>query len=77
MGRANRALADITGSSQRLADNPALARSLHHRFPYIAPLNYLQVELIRRYRGGQTGEDIRQGILMSINGVAAGLRNTG
>ncbi|MBY6241497.1 phosphoenolpyruvate carboxylase [Methylosinus sp. Sm6] len=76
-GKANRALADITGSSQRLADNPALARSLHHRFPYIAPLNYLQVELIRRYRGGQTGEDIRQGILMSINGVAAGLRNTG
>jgi phosphoenolpyruvate carboxylase len=76
-GRANRALADITGSSQRLADNPSLARSLHHRFPYIAPLNYLQVELIRRYRGGQTGEDIRQGILMSINGVAAGLRNTG
>jgi len=75
--RANRALADVTGSSQRLADNPALARSLHHRFPYIAPLNYLQVELIRRWRGGQTGDDIRQGILMSINGVAAGLRNTG
>ncbi|OAI25526.1 phosphoenolpyruvate carboxylase [Methylosinus sp. R-45379] len=75
--RSNAALADLTGSSQRLADNPALARSLHHRFPYIAPLNYLQVELIRRFRGGQTGDDIRQGILMSINGVAAGLRNTG
>jgi phosphoenolpyruvate carboxylase len=75
--RADRALADITGSSERLADNPSLARSLHHRFPYIAPLNYLQAELIRRWRGGQTGDDIRQGILMSINGVAAGLRNTG
>jgi phosphoenolpyruvate carboxylase len=76
-GRAQRALADITGSTERLADNPALARSLRHRFPYIAPLNYLQVELIRRWRLGETGDDIRQGILMSINGVAAGLRNTG
>ena len=67
----------ICGTKERLADNPALARSLKHRFPYIAPLNYLQVELIRRYRSGETSEDIRQGILMSINGVAAGLRNTG
>ncbi|PWB84334.1 MAG: phosphoenolpyruvate carboxylase [Methylocystaceae bacterium] len=75
--RAGDALEKITGSTERLADNPALARSLQHRFPYIAPLNYLQVELIRRWRGGETGDDIRQGILMSINGVAAGLRNTG
>ena len=48
------ALEDITGASERLADNPALARSLKHRFPYIAPLNYLQVELIRRWRAGET-----------------------
>jgi phosphoenolpyruvate carboxylase len=71
------ALDMICGTKERLADNPALARSLRHRFPYIAPLNYLQVELIRRYRSGEENEDIRQGILMSINGVAAGLRNTG
>jgi phosphoenolpyruvate carboxylase len=75
--RSTDALEMICGTKERLADNPALARSLQHRFPYIAPLNYLQVELIRRYRGGETSEDIRQGILMSINGVAAGLRNTG
>ena len=75
--RAADALETIMGSSERLADNPALARSLQLRFPYIAPLNYLQVELIRRWRSGQTEDDIRQGILMSINGVAAGLRNTG
>jgi len=37
----------------------------------------LQIELIRRWRSGRTDDDIRQGILMSINGVAAGLRNTG
>jgi phosphoenolpyruvate carboxylase len=71
------ALELIFGTRERLADNPTLARSIRHRFPYIAPLNYLQVELIRRYRAGKTDEEIREGILMSINGVAAGLRNTG
>jgi phosphoenolpyruvate carboxylase len=75
--RSTDALEKIMGSKERLADNPALARSLKHRFPYIAPLNYLQVELIRRYRSGDMDDDIRQGILMSINGVSAGLRNTG
>ncbi|MET0605473.1 MAG: phosphoenolpyruvate carboxylase [Beijerinckiaceae bacterium] len=67
----------ITGARERLAENPSLARSIRHRFPYIAPLNYLQVELIRRWRGGQQDEKTRRGILISINGVAAGLRNTG
>jgi phosphoenolpyruvate carboxylase len=75
--RAIDALELIFGTRERLADNPTLARSIRHRFPYIAPLNYLQVELIRRYRAGKTDEEIREGILMSINGVAAGLRNTG
>ncbi len=76
-GLAEKALALITGQAQRLADNPALARSLKLRMPYIAPLNYLQIELIRRWRSGMTDDDLRQGILMSINGIAAGLRNTG
>ena len=75
--RAERALAAITGATQRLAENPALARSIRHRFPYIAPLNHLQVELIRRWRAGDHDEKIRRGILISINGIAAGLRNTG
>ena len=71
------ALEKILGSKERLADNPMLARSIKLRFPYIAPLNYLQVELIRRHRAGKTDEEIREGILTSINGVSAGLRNTG
>ena len=71
------ALNAITGSSERLADNPALARSISHRFPYIAPLNHLQVELLRRRRSGEDDETTRRGILISINGIAAGLRNTG
>jgi len=71
------ALALVTGEKQRLASNAALARSIKHRFPYIDPLNHLQVELVRRWRGGQSDERQRQGIHMAINGIAAGLRNTG
>ena len=75
--RTVQALNTITERGERLAENPALARSIRHRFPYIAPLNHLQVELIRRWRSGDQDERIRNGILISINGVAAGLRNTG
>jgi len=89
-------LALITGESDRLAANPALARSIAHRFPYIDPLNHLQVELMRRYRvcsqdlaAMQQEEEaaptdwhrqssrLKRGIHLSVNGIAAGLRNTG
>ena len=79
--RANDALTLITGEAERLQSNPALARSIAHRFPYLDPLNHLQVELMRRYRNrreGQEGVDrLQRGIHLSINGIAAGLRNTG
>ena len=71
------ALAMITGDKQRLAHNAALQRSIRHRFPYIDPLHHLQVELVRRYRAGQADERVQRGIHISINGIAAGLRNTG
>nr|WP_173025749.1 phosphoenolpyruvate carboxylase [Acidovorax sp. SRB_14] len=71
------ALTRITGDRQRLAHNTALARSIRHRFPYIDPLHHLQVELIRRWRAGQSDERVQTGIHISINGIAAGLRNTG
>ena len=67
----------ITGERQRLASNPGLARSIRHRFPYIDPLHHLQLELIRRYRLGQSGEKVQRGIHLSINGIASALRNTG
>jgi phosphoenolpyruvate carboxylase len=67
----------LTGERHRLANNPALARSIRHRFPYIDPLHHLQVELIRRYRDGKADERVQRGIHISINGIAAGLRNTG
>ncbi len=71
------ALSTITGDKNRLANNAALQRSIRHRFPYIDPLHHLQVELIRRYRAGQVDERLQRGIHISINGIAAGLRNTG
>ena len=75
------ALALITGDTSRLASNPSLARSIEHRFPYLDPLNHLQVELLRRYRQQQEGDPenarVQTGIHISINGLAAGLRNTG
>lgn len=79
--RTHDALGLITGEKQRLASNPSLARSIEHRFPYLDPLNHLQVELMRRYRRSKDGdpamERVKRGIHISINGVAAGLRNTG
>ena len=89
--RANEALGLITGERARLQSNAALARSIEHRFPYLDPLNHLQVELMRRHRAldaqaGASAEEaadeagvqrLRRGIHLSINGIAAGLRNTG
>jgi len=75
--RTAQALAQITGEKNRLIANPALARSIRHRFPYIDPLHHLQVELMRRYREGKADERVQRGIHISINGIAAGLRNTG
>ena len=71
------ALRRITGWSSFLETNPTLARSIRARFPYIGPLNHLQIELLRRFREGQTDERTQRGIHLSINGIAAGLRNTG
>ena len=71
------ALFAISGTRDFLAGNPALARSIKNRFAYLDPLNHLQVELIRRHRAGNTDDRVRRGIHLSINGIAAGLRNSG
>ncbi|MGV9799819.1 phosphoenolpyruvate carboxylase [Mycobacterium sp. NPDC003449] len=67
----------ITGQDDLLADNPALARSVFNRFPYLEPLNHLQVELLRRYRSGDTAELVQRGILLTMSGLATALRNSG
>ena len=67
----------ITGHDDLLADNPALARSVFNRFPYLEPLNHLQVELLRRYRSGDEDELVQRGILLTMSGLATALRNSG
>jgi phosphoenolpyruvate carboxylase len=71
------ALLQITGQKELLEDNAMLARSFRNRRPYIDPLNHLQVEALRRFRAGETDEKTKRAILLSINGIAAGLRNSG
>jgi len=75
------AVLQITGQTELLAANPLLKRSIRNRFPYLDPLNHVQVELLRRHRDAAEAdgidERIRLGIHISINGIAAGLRNSG
>ena len=75
--RARRSLAQITGEAELLAENPTLARSIRNRFPYLDPLNHLQIELLRRHRADGGDERLLRAIHLTINGVAAGLRNSG
>jgi phosphoenolpyruvate carboxylase len=70
-------LLDLTGQSQLLEKQPDLARSVTLRLPYIDPLNELQIDLIRRRRAGEDDPRIAEGIHLTINGIAAGLRNSG
>src|SRR5574340_597967 len=60
-----------------LQDNPAFARSLMTRTPYIDPLNHLQVALLQRHRAGDNDEKVKRTIHLTINGIATGLRNSG
>ena len=81
-GNTLRCLEAVTGANERLAGNPLLARSIQNRFAYLDPLNHLQVEMIQRHRtqaalAGEPDNRVHRGIHLSINGVAAGLRNTG
>jgi phosphoenolpyruvate carboxylase len=83
LAAATRAILDVTGQSQLLADNDVLRRSIDVRNPYVDPINLLQVELLRRLRSAPEDEpagernELRQALLITINGVAAGMRNTG
>jgi phosphoenolpyruvate carboxylase len=67
----------ITDQKTLLESNPLLARSIRNRFPYIDPLHHIQIELLRRHRAGDDTQEVVQGIHLSINGIAAALRNSG
>lgn len=75
--RTHAAVLAITGHDRLLGGQPELDRLIRLRMPYVEPLNHVQVELIRRRRGGDDDPRVREAILVAINGVAAGLRNSG
>ena len=70
-------LLQITRQTRLLEKSPALDQSIRLRLPYIEPLNYLQVELLKRHRAGEDDARVREGIQLSINAVATALRNSG
>ena len=70
-------LLEIMGQTRLLESNPLLERSIRHRFPYVDPLNHVQVELLKEHRAQNTDEQVLRGIQITINGISAGLRNSG
>ncbi len=81
-GRARAAVLAVTGHTELMEADPVVQRSVHLRNPYVDPLNYIQIEMLRRLRAlpdpeGPEAERLREVIVLTINGIAAGLRNTG
>ncbi len=71
------ALNTIMEQSELLESNPLLLRSIRNRFPYLDPLNHVQVELLKLHRGHAASDRVLTGIQLTINGISAGLRNSG
>ena len=71
------ALLEISELPHLLAANPLLARSIQNRFPYVDPLNHMQIELLKAHRQGADDPKVLRGLLLTINGISAGLRNSG
>jgi len=71
------ALLAVMEQNSLLESNPLLSRSIRNRFPYLDPLNHMQIELLKRYRAGDRDDAVVTGIHLTINGIAAGLRNSG
>jgi phosphoenolpyruvate carboxylase len=67
----------VTGQGELLENNPVLTRSIRLRNPYVDPMSLIQIELLRRKRGGEESEDLNYALAATINGISAGLRNTG
>ncbi len=75
--RTRRMILKLTGQPTLLSGNPVLARSIRLRNPYVDPLSLIQFALLRRKRDGEESEDLNYALAATINGIAAGLRNTG
>jgi len=77
LAHAAAAILRVTGHGVLLEGNPVLRRSIDVRNPYVDPINLVQVELLRRMRAGDADPRIRHAFKVTVNGIAAGLRNTG
>jgi phosphoenolpyruvate carboxylase len=75
--RTRRMILRVTGQKELLSSNPVLARSIRLRNPYVDPLSLIQFALLRRKQAGEESEDLNYALAATINGIAAGLRNTG
>jgi phosphoenolpyruvate carboxylase len=75
--RTRRMILRLTGQPELLSTNPVLARSIRLRNPYVDPMSLIQVALLRRKQGGEESEKLNYALAATINGIAAGLRNTG
>jgi phosphoenolpyruvate carboxylase len=75
--RTERMLLEITNQKELLASNPVLSRSIRLRNPYVDPMSLIQVDLLRRKRAGASSDELNYAIGSTINGIAAGLHNTG
>ena len=75
--RTRQALLSITGEKELLEGNPVLFRSIRLRNPYVDPMSMVQVDLLRRKRGGENTDILNYALGATINGIAAGLHNTG
>ncbi len=75
--RTRRAILKVTGQKELLERNPVLARSIRLRNPYVDPMSLIQVELLRRKRGGENTSELNDALVATIKGISAGLRNTG
>jgi phosphoenolpyruvate carboxylase len=80
--RSVEAILTVTGHTQLMEADPVIQRSVHLRNPYVDPLNYIQVDMLRRLRAladpeAEEAQALREVIVLTINGIAAGLRNTG
>ncbi|HEX8186889.1 MAG TPA: phosphoenolpyruvate carboxylase, partial [Pyrinomonadaceae bacterium] len=75
--RTRRVILRVSGQTRLLERNPVLARSIELRNPYVDPMSLVQIELLRRKRAGQESEELDYALAATMNGISAGLRNTG
>jgi phosphoenolpyruvate carboxylase len=75
--RTRKMILAITGQSELLENNPVLSRSIRLRNPYVDPMSLIQVDLLQRKRSGERTDELDYALGATINGIAAGLHNTG